>query len=90
MPKLENALISLNSLSRPAAGKVSAPALLVVTLVYLVAVLSVPLCPATHSVARGLSRGSVGDVRNRFRESVRQITLGASADTAYRHLQPVH
>ncbi len=43
MPKLENALISLNSLSRPAAGKVSAPALLVVTLVYLVAVLSVPL-----------------------------------------------
>lgn len=43
MSKLENALISVNSLSRPEGGGISAPAMLIVTLVYLVAVLSVPL-----------------------------------------------
>lgn len=44
MPKLESALISLHALGRPAAGgRITATALLAVTLVYLVAVLSVPL-----------------------------------------------
>lgn len=43
MSKLENALISLNSLSRPSVRRTSATAVLLVTLVYLVAVLSVPL-----------------------------------------------
>lgn len=43
MSKLENAVISLNELSRRTGYRVSAPAMLVVTLVYLVAVLSIPL-----------------------------------------------
>lgn len=44
MPKLESALISLHSLGRRATGSgITATALLAVTLVYLVAVLSVPL-----------------------------------------------
>lgn len=44
MPKLESALISLHALGRPAAGgRITATASLAVTLVYLVAVLSVPL-----------------------------------------------
>lgn len=43
MSKLENVLISLNSMTRPAADAVRPVSMLVVTLVYLVAVLSVPL-----------------------------------------------
>lgn len=43
MSKLENVLVSLNSLSRPACGAARPVSMLVVTLVYLVAVLSVPL-----------------------------------------------
>lgn len=43
MSKLESALLSLNSMSRPAGAGVSASAWLIVTGVYLVTVLSVPL-----------------------------------------------
>lgn len=43
MSKLESALLSLNSLSRPLAGNISSAAWLAVTVIYLVAVLSIPL-----------------------------------------------
>ncbi len=43
MSKLENTLISINSLARPATDRTDAVAMLAVTLLYLVAVLSVPL-----------------------------------------------
>lgn len=43
MQKLEKTILSLNALCRPASARVSAAALLFVTLVFLVALLSVPL-----------------------------------------------
>lgn len=51
MPKLETALISLRSIGHPAAStRITATAILLVTLVYLVAVLSVPLYAPEHIV----------------------------------------
>lgn len=50
MPKLDNALISLNSLSLRPAGSGNAAAWLVVTLLYLVAVLSLPLYAPQRTV----------------------------------------
>lgn len=43
MPKLENAILSLHDFSRPRQKSIAAPALLLITLGYLVAMLSVPL-----------------------------------------------
>lgn len=43
MSRLENVILSLHAMSRPVSSRVSSAALLVVTLVYLAAVLSVPL-----------------------------------------------